>query len=489
MTDSPTLAPAAVHELIARRETRSIEDVRDWIRVPSFSDTGEGIAECARYTRDLLATVAPDAAVVPTPGHPVVFGTVPAGVPGAPTLLVYGLYDVTPTVPEEWTVDPLAAEIVDAAQLGLPPKLGRVLTGRGVNNHKGPVLASILAVRALLDAGHQLPVNLQYVIEGEEEIGSPHLPAFLEAHRETLSAADGVWLPCMQQNSGGTMTLRRAFKGSLWAELVCTGGRHGAGGTRDGRHLWAGHSAWMDSPMMRLVRALGSLYDDEQRLTVDGVAEAAIPPVPSTDPEVLRIIQGFRDHPEWERGMLANLNAVGFLGGKPLADHLAHYMLGSTVNVQGIVGGYQGPAYYTMMPGSARAKLDFRYPPGIAPEAFAALVQRHLDRRGYGDVRLEGARGYPGAAALPEPQDTLLRAARRTAATRDVPVDVWPMANNCCPAALLGGLGGPVPFSIAGTGHGDRAHAPDEYITVGSVASLMHWTVDYLQEWAATVRG
>jgi acetylornithine deacetylase/succinyl-diaminopimelate desuccinylase-like protein len=155
--------------------------------------------------------------------------------------------------------------------------------------------------------------------------------------------------------------------------------------------------------------------------------------------------------------------------------------------VQGIVGGYDGPSYYTMMPGQARARLDFRFPPGIEPPELADLVRAHLDRRGYGDVRLTGGRGYAGSPALPEERDTLLRAARTTAAAHGVAVDVWPIANNCCPAALFTGLGRQLPFSIAGTGHGDRPHAPDEYITLGSVRALMDWTVDYLDTWAAIV--
>ena len=103
-------------------------------------------------------------------------------------------------------------------------------------------------------------------------------------------------------------------------------------------------------------------------------------------------------------------------------------------------------------------------------------------------VRLRQLRGYSAASALPEADDTLLQAARAVAAQHGVGVAVWPIANNCCPASLLTTLGKQIPFSIAGTGHGDRAHAPDEYFTVGSVQKLMHWTVDYLSEWARIVR-
>jgi acetylornithine deacetylase/succinyl-diaminopimelate desuccinylase-like protein len=473
-----------VHAQIDLNEPAAFEAVRDWVRLPSFSDTGEGMPEAAEYTCAVLAQIALDARVVPTAGWPVVYGTVPATMPDAPTLIVYGLYDVTPLVELEWTVPPLEARVMDAKDLGILPFLGRVLVGRGTNNHKGPVMAVIHAIKTMLELGADIPVNLHFVIEGEEEIGSPNLPEFVEAHREALSQADGVWLPCMQQNSAGTMTLRRAFKGSLFATLECTGGDWG--GTRDGRHVWAGNSAWIDAPLMKLTRALATLYDDQQRATVDGF-ERIMPPVSADSPEVQALEQAFLENPKWEQNMLSNLNAAGFLGGARLSEHLAHYMLGTTINLQGIQGGYQGPTYYTNMPGAARAKLDFRFPPGITPHEVADLVQSHLNRRGHQNVRLAQIRGYSGAPALSEEDDTLLQAARATASKHNVNVSVWPIANNCCPAALFTTLERHLPFSIAGTGHGDRAHAPDEYITVDSVGKLMHWTVDYLYAWREAV--
>lgn len=442
--------------------------------------------ESASFTRDLLATICPDAQVTETSGYPVVWGTVGPSAEEVPTLLIYGLYDVTPTLAHEWTVDPLAADVVSAHSLRLRPELGDVLVGRGVNNHKGPVLSAILAVRALLDAGAPLPCRLVFVIEGEEEIGSPNLASFVDEHQDRIGPVHGVWLPCMNQNSSGTLTLRRAYKGALFASLECDGGEWG--GTRDGRHIWAGHSAWIDAPMMKLVQGLASLYDLDQRVVVDGLDGRDWSLPGGTGDDIARISAGFDVHPDWESRMLQTLDVSRFTADKPLSSHLSHYMTGVTLNVQGITGGYVGPTYYTMMPGHARAALDFRFPPGITPHELAELVNAHLARRGLDMVRLRDVRGYEASPALSDHDDTLRRAAERTAARHDVPVDVWPIANNCCPASLFTALGDAIPFSIAGLGHGDRPHAPDEYITVGSVDALMHFTIDYLYDWTDVVR-
>jgi acetylornithine deacetylase/succinyl-diaminopimelate desuccinylase-like protein len=243
--------------------------------------------------------------------------------------------------------------------------------------------------------------------------------------------------------------------------------------------------------MMRLVKALATLYDEDQRATVDGVEELLQRPVEVDSPEVQAILEGMRANPAGEEAGKRNLNVRQFMHGRPQADHMAHYMLGTALNIEGITGGYTGPSFYTMLPGHAQAKLDFRFAPGISPDTFAALLQAHLDRRGFDMVRVIKANGYAGAAALPVEQDTLMAAAHRTADRAGVPIVEWPISNNCCPAALLTGLrgstGSAVPFSIAGTGCGDRAHAPDEFCTVGSVRSLMHWTVDFLEDWSAVL--
>jgi len=479
----PRRDSASAHaRILAAGKNAPLDQVRQALRMPSFSDTGEGIEQSAEHFTALLARVCPDARLVPTAGFPVVLGTVSSPRRSAPTLIVYGLYDVTPTMSAEWTVDPLGAHVVDAQDLGLLPHLGPLVVGRGANNHKGPVIAAILGVEAMMLAGVELPVNLIFVIEGEEEIGSPSLPGFVDEHRALLASADGVWLPCMQQNSAGVMTVRRGFKGCLWAQLSCRGGSWG--GPADGRHIWAGNSAWIDAPMMQLVRALATMYDDQQRVTIDGVSAIADAARVASYDHIERISRDFRDNPTWSASMLGTLHVERALGGKPIADHVDYYMTGVTMNIQGIVGGYQGPTFYSMLPGEASARVDFRFPPGLTPDQFCSALRAHLDRRGFTHIDIDLPRGYAGAPSMPDGRDSLLEAGLVTAARYGVKTDVWPIANNCCPASLFTALGRHIPFSVAGIGHGDRAHAPDEYFTLDSVDQLMHFTVDYLGDFA-----
>lgn len=476
----PAECPTAVHEDIDLAATETLGGLRDWIKIGSFSDTGEGMKEGSEYAKDLVGRVAADAAVVPTAGYPVVFGTYRSSMPDAPTLVIYGLYDVTPTRTSEWSVDPLAATIVDARDIGLPAHLGQVVVGRGANNHKGPIMATLGALRCLVSRTGDLPVNLVFVIEGEEEIGSPSLSAFVEEHRTLLASASGVWLPCMQQSSTGVMALRRSYKGALFFQLACEGGAWG--GTVDGRHLWAGHSVWIDSPLMYLVRALASLYDEQQRPCIDGLG--SIDHTWADEVAERRRAASSDERPT----MLDILRVKQFMNGRDMAYFLPQYMLGTTLNVEGVVGGYQGPSFYTMLPGSATAYVDLRFPPGVSIEGVLRAIRAHLDARGFKQVKIANARGYEGVPHLSEKDDTLLSAAKVTAKRYGVPLDILPCTNNCSPGAVLSTIDSQVPFSVAGMGHGERAHAPDEYCTVGSIPALMHWTCDYLYDWAATVR-
>ncbi len=464
---------ADVHHLVTAGQAQALDSVCEWVRMPSFSASGEGIAATADFTRNLLSRISADAQTIATSGNPVVLGHVGSTVPDAPTLIVYGLYDVTPTLAHEWRVDPMSAEIVDAGVVGLPSGLGPVLVGRGVNNHKGPIAAVIAAVGCMLEAG-SLPVNLTFVIEGEEEIGSPSLPEFLAEHPEIKTSADGVWLPCMQQNSSGTMVLRRSFKGSLWLELLCQGDQ------QDAHHLWSGHSAWMTAPLMRMVRGLATLFDDDQRIAVPTLRNRT----PRHQEELAGIADQFDRNPEWERRMLATLGVGQFMHGRRLSAELDHYVNGVTINIQAVDGGYAGPSYYTMMPGWATAKLDVRFPDDVTPAHAKNAIVEHLRSNGFPDLQVAGWRGYPGTSEMGENADTLMAAAKVTAGRLGIPVDVWPRANNCCPASLLSTGDRVIPFSIAGAGYGDRPHAPDEFITVPSVEALMHFTVDYLADWA-----
>jgi len=204
-----------------------LEKVREFLRTPSISYTGEGIQETAENVARFIRELGGEARVVPTPGHPIVSGRLDQGAPK--TVLVYGMYDVMPADEPDWSVDPWAAEIREL------PKLGKAVIARGAVNTKGPLAAFFRAVARYQEAAGKLPVNLLFAIEGEEEMGSRHFVPFVEEHLDELKQADAVLFPFFSEDEEGVPSMTLGTKGILYFELECRGGDWG-GPTERGIH-------------------------------------------------------------------------------------------------------------------------------------------------------------------------------------------------------------------------------------------------------------
>lgn len=445
-----------VHEEIDRRQGKSVNALRRWLQQLAFSDTGMGIADGAVYTRDLLASIAKEAVVLITDGHPIVLGTVQSRRTNAPTLIIYGLYDVPPLIEDEWNVNPLSGAILEVADIDIPSLDEPILVGHGVHHHKSPLLANILAVKAMLDVMDDIPVNLIYVIEGEGQIGSPSLAGFVNRYRELLSQADGCWMPGMQQTPTGHMLVHQASKGIFFAELECRAG---------------------DKSVPQFLSDLDSLFDDE---TIGNLQTNSI----SRDDIIHQLRQQFRDHPEWEATLLRNTHSKA----KPLADDLAQEMFNTTFDLQDISSTEQLMDGDTQTSSQISANIEVKLAPGINYQQVVGLIQIHLQNRGYERVEVKNIRGYNGSFALFRQEDTLLSAARQTAKQYDIPLIALPIATHNSPASILTQIDKPIPFSVAGFGHGGHSHAHNEYIALTSMNAHMHWTVDYLASWAEIYR-
>ncbi len=472
---------AEAHARIDRHAAENIEEVRRFLRVKGFSDTGEGMEASATAGIDYLRLAgATDArGVVTNGGNPVLYGKTLSKNPNAKTLAVYSLYDMTPVDPAEWRVDPNGAEIIDPARIDLPSEMGSLICSRASSNHRAPMLAFILAVKTLLETEGVVPVNLVWIWDGEEELGSPTLPAFVEQHTDELRHCDALHGPSMYQAAfDGPMVVSRGLKGALLFELHTEGGEWG--GTIDGRHAWAANQPFLDAPMMRLIHAVGSLYDAEHMVAIDGVADTILPLAPEDTEQIeaIRRTWSARD----EDFALRVMNTKRLRGGAAFPDLLERWVRALGVNVQGITGGYQGPTFYTMLPQRATAKLDLRLPPGPTTTRVLELIREHLDRRGFHDVQIRYARGYEGHRTTTE--DPIVQSAIRAAAANGVASQIWPTANAFCPASLFVRPPLNIPSLWTGLGHGERMHQPEEYIEADGVRKYMHFAVSYLWEWA-----
>lgn len=333
----------------ARRE-EFLARLIDYVRRPSISAHGEGIAEVAEYIADVLRAMGMDTRVIQTAGWPMVLAE-RNDVPGAPTVLLYGHYDVQPPDPlGEWVSPPFEPTVRD----------GR-LYARGVGDNKGQHFAQILALESLLAVRGALPCNVKVLLEGEEEIGSPQMPAFVREHREELSA-DLVITSDGPVDESGRSTLNFGVRGVASFELRAQGAN---------RDLHSGNFGGIaPNPLWTLVHLLATMKDAEGTVLIDGFYDN-VQPLTVLEARALENLPVDLDAVKASLG-LANLDAPVHRG------YFERLSAWPTFTINGLHGGYGGPGSKTVLPHEAFAKCDIRLVEAQTAEEIFEKVERHV---------------------------------------------------------------------------------------------------------------
>jgi acetylornithine deacetylase/succinyl-diaminopimelate desuccinylase-like protein len=439
---------------IEKRHDEAVKRLQEWIHQPSIAAENRGVSEgCDLFIRLLRDAGFDRAEKVPSDGSPGVFASLDAGAPK--TVGLYFMYDVKQVDPAEWSSPPWDAALVDK------PGLGKVVVGRGAVNQKGPEAALLAALHAFRGAGRKPPVNLVLVAEGEEEIGSPHFPQIVRRPdvAAALSRCNGIFMPSASQGLDGVVTVTLGAKGVVELELTSSGERWGRGPRLD---IHSSNKARVDSPAWHLVQALATLVSaDGNEPAIDGFAEHVRPL--SAD-EKRMIAEGAR---RLDEAMAKKqLGVERWVADATWPEALERLVSRPTVNIEGLVGGYTGPGGKTILPHKAVAKLDLRLVPDMkASEALAAL-QRHLAKRGFGDIDARMSGGYDPTST---PADSaLIRAQLAVYRRSKIEPILWPRNAGSWPGYVFTGDPLRLPAGHFGLGHGGGAHAPDEYYVIES---------------------
>ena len=482
-------AIADVHAHIDRHFEEYLDEIRRYLRQPGISQTGEGIRESAAVTRDLVASLAhTEARLVETEGNPVVLGRTEAHAAHAKTLLLYCFYDVVPAAAEDWACPPFEPTVLEPARIGLPDDCGPVLCGRGTTDHRGPLAAALMALRSMQEVCGALPVSVMYAIEGEEEIGSPSLRGFVEAHREQLRDADAFWFPrTSRETANGPLVVHRGYKGQVWFNLIIRGGEWG--GTLDARDIWSANVAWVDAPALRLIRALHSLTDDDDRIAIDGFRDHIRPAGEAERREIEALRADFD-----EAAVRRSLKIGRFKGGGSGRELLARYIMEPQLNISlGVWPGLPGEEEYTkgVVEGRlrtellmrVRARVDFRTTPDLDADLIEGLLRRHLDRRGFHEIEITRARRSYGWSRT-EPSTGIYSALHAACGARGIKPHIWPTMPSTAPFDLFNREPLQLPIIVFGAAHGARWHEANEYITVEGLREFMKFTATWLFAWA-----
>jgi acetylornithine deacetylase/succinyl-diaminopimelate desuccinylase-like protein len=377
-----------------------VEKLKEFIRHPSVSTDskfGEGMRGAQKFVADLLGSLGFKVEVVKTEVHPIILAS-RGGDPSWPHVVIYGHYDVQPAEPLAlWKTPPFE-----------PTVIGNRIYGRGAADNKGPLMANITAVGQLLEQDPKLPLRITFLIEGEEEMGSPSFPAFLASYADRLRSADLVYLCDTALPSEKQVVITCGLRGLALFDLHVTGARV---------DLHSGlHGGVLRNPIQALAEICASLHTPDGRVNVPGFYD------------------GVLDVESWERAELAKLEGDGkaymdFLGidafyTPPGFSPFEAVRFQPTLEFNGIGGGYQGEGTKTVIPSKAFAKISCRLVPNQEPRRIKAIVQDAIRSRAPKGVKIEFVDQHqgdpyvvvpPGRPNTPKDQSPVLARAFRAA--------------------------------------------------------------------------
>lgn len=376
-------------DAIDERKESFEKDLFELLRIPSVSTDStkkDEIRKAANFLLRKINSLNPDhSELFETPGNPIVFGEFRVD-PELPTILVYGHYDVQPPDPlDKWKTQPFEPTVKD----------GKVYA-RGASDDKGQSITHLQAVKAFRAINKALPVNLKFIYEGEEEIGSPNLLPFLESHKDLL-ACDMVVISDTAMFAKDTPSITYGLRGLAYMEIKVTG---------PNRDLHSGvYGGVVDNPANVLAELIAALKDKDGRITIPGFYDEVLE-LTETEREAYQKLpfdeQGFKDDLEVEalRGE-SGYSTLEWASGRP------------TLDVNGLWSGYQGEGAKTVLPSYAGAKVSMRLVPNQNPKKISQLFKDYLERIAPKSVKVEVCEHHGGFPVLVDPDYYGMKAASK----------------------------------------------------------------------------
>lgn len=448
-----------VLQYLQDHQDRLLTKLKDFLAIPSVSTDPvhkKDIQEAANFVADYLTEIGFDIVEKQeTGGHPLVYAEYNQAGDQAPTVLIYGHYDVQPVDPlEEWVSDPFQADIRD----------GRIYA-RGASDDKGQVFMHLAVLEAFMKTKGRLPLNVKVCIEGEEEIGSQHLYELLQTKKEQFQA-DFAVISDSGMVANNQPTILYGLKGFTGIEVTVTGPSH---------DLHSGmYGGAIRNPIMALVHILASMKNEDEVVTVDGFYDG-VEPLSKEERDLMNAIEG--EDFTATTGVDVTVSEKGYTAKE-------HTMARPTFEINGIYGGYQGEGSKTIIPASATAKITCRLVPGQDPEHIQNLLEQHILKHTPSGVKVEIKKEKLSAKAYKvEPNHPLIEKAAQSytrAFGKDtvyvrmggsIPVVEWIDDIFNMPIVLLG-FGTP----------DDRLHSPNESFPLDNFIKGMETLVYYWEE-------
>ena len=429
-----------VYKYIDAHTNGFVEDLVKLVKQPSVSARGEGIEACAKLVDEMMQEIGLSTRIFKSEkGNQVVYGEKLSKKSGK-TLLVYDHYDVQPPEPlEKWTHEPFSGKIVN----------GKIY-GRGASDNKGNFVSRLKAVQTLLEVTGNVPVNIKFFVDGEEEVGSPHLEPIIKKYKDSFSADAAIW------EFGGTdrrgrPSLYLGLKGILSIEIKASGAS---------KDVHSANAPIIPNPAWRLIWALNFLKDKGENVLIEGFYENVM----DLSSEEIGCLKNI---PFEEEETKKELDLKEFLHNRSGLEALKALLCQPTCTINGFVSGYTGKGSKTVLPHEAIAKLDFRLVPNQKSNEIYRKLVKHLKKHGFGDLEIiKHGSTEPTKTPINDPFAKLVtETAKKVYGKKAV---IYPISAGSGPMHLFRNFLG-YPVVSVGCSHPEaNTHAPNENLKIES---------------------
>lgn len=460
--------PVKALEWIERHFEGHLADLQSYLKVDNLITHRDRCDEVARRLRAEIEGLGGQAAILDYGDLPFVYGTIDAGADR--TLVIYRNYDVVPPEGADWQAPPFSGRVrrLDG--------IGDCVVSRGACDPKGPLVGTLRAVEAMVRGEGRVPVNLVFLLEGDEQIGSPTLAKVIHDRRRELRAAQGVLYPKFCQGQSGDPVLPLGVKGMLVLEFIGAGGAWG-GPIRTSIH--SGNAAWVASPAWRMVRALSTLVDEHDRVLVEGFHDDIVEVIPPEDPGAAgpaRRVGVIEDQHEFLRAH----HVLRFKHDLPPAALCRKYLGSPTFNLSNLLIHRSRPWSRFLLPCEVRAQADIRLVPDQDPEAVVTAIRHHLNDHGFSDIEVITRLAFrPWSIDEDHP---IVATARRVYRAFGKEPEIHPSSGTSQSFSLFDEIG--LPLVVAGLGTGGRSFHTNEYAAVAGLREFEKSMACFLHEFA-----
>ncbi|ONI40434.1 hypothetical protein AN639_04565 [Candidatus Epulonipiscium fishelsonii] len=427
-----------------------VKRYQKYISQPSVSNTGHGVRDMAHLlVEDFKELGCQEAKLYETAGWPVVYASLDVGAPK--TILMYGMYDVQPVDGEIWRSHPFEANIIDDEEYG------KIIVGRGARNQKGPLAAVVNAIKTILDAEGTLPVNIKFLVEGEEEMGSRHLPGVVEELLDEINACDCIFFHAFQASATekkvkqylgtkGITEIQIKFKGGDW------------GGPAE-RHIHAEYAIWVNNPIWELIKAFGTIKDKDDKILIEGFYDDVVGEIEG-DAEVFDRLLSVWSAETWKK----EYGVRKFKNNMEVRAALENYTFMPELNIDGIIGGYTGEGLKTLLPHDVTVKMDLRTVPNMDVEKTVGQIKAHFEKLGVMD-RMEFSYTNAYGYCRTKQSDPAIQAMFAAQEEMGYTVQPWPCLAGSAPLGMFQKYTD-IPIVTGGLGHAALPHSPNEFAVV-----------------------